>query len=184
LAVHKGRVVATGPKHRTSPFAGTRLKGRVVSVSHSGADVTRAQADDFFDFAPMGDPDLVSEPVPPPPPTPTPTPLPSTTPVPTASPTPAPTTTPLPNLVISAASSTSVTVTNVGTAAAGAFTVTVSRRGSTPVQLTVRGLEPGASATRTFPCLSQPRTATADSFDAVVESDEGDNAREFTSTCV
>ena len=86
---------------------------------------------------------------------------------------------PLPDLVITSLGRSSFTVTNVGTAPAGPFVVSVTFIGT----FTFSGLAPGQSATRTWSTLC-PRgrvlTAVADRGQAVAESNEGNNARSFT----
>ena len=86
---------------------------------------------------------------------------------------------PLPDLVITSLGRSSFTVTNVGTAPAGPFVVSVTFIGT----FTFSGLAPGQSATRTWSTLC-PRgrvlTAIADRGQAVAESNEGNNARSFT----
>ena len=86
---------------------------------------------------------------------------------------------PLPDLVVTSLGRSSFTVTNVGTAPAGPFVVSVTFIGT----FTFSGLAPGQSATRTWSTLC-PRgrvlTAIADRGQAVAESNEGNNARSFT----
>lgn len=86
---------------------------------------------------------------------------------------------PLPDLVITALSERSFTVSNLGSAPAGAFVVSVTLVGT----FTFAGLAPGQSATRTWsPCRRGTITAIADRGGAVEESDES-NTRSIVSTC-
>jgi hypothetical protein len=80
-----------------------------------------------------------------------------------------------PDLVISALTRTSFTVTNQGTAPAGGFYVSLSNSDN-PYQFN-NGLAAGASASQAFNCLDLPRTATADKGQDVAESDETNNTR-------
>jgi hypothetical protein len=81
----------------------------------------------------------------------------------------------LPDLVISSLTPSSVTVSNVGNAPAGAFAVTVDVPGGT---FTFSGLAAGASQTRTWStCVEGQITAVADSGGQVAESNEGNNSR-------
>ena len=77
---------------------------------------------------------------------------------------------PRPDLVV-AVTGTSFTISNVGNAPAGAFVVNVQGLGP----FTFGGLAAGASATRTVTCASVQRLVTADSGNAVTESNEGNN---------
>lgn len=87
---------------------------------------------------------------------------------------------PLPDLVITALGRSSFTVTNVGSAPAGPFVVTVSQIGT----FTFSGLAPGQSATRTWSvCRTGTLIAVADARRTVAESNENNNTRSFTSTC-
>lgn len=109
--------------------------------------------------------------------TPDPTP---TTPDPVPTPDPGPQPAGRPDLVITALTPNDVTVKNIGTAPAGAFTVTVV--GFTPVRFP-GGLAGGASETKAYPhgpdCGGVYR-ATADSLSEVAESNEANNT--FTTT--
>ena len=88
---------------------------------------------------------------------------------------------PLPNLVITALTATSVTVANVGNAPAGAFVVSITNAGP----FTFGGLAPGQSQTRTWtPCRAGAIRAVADSGGMVAESNEADNERSFTASCL
>lgn len=88
----------------------------------------------------------------------------------------------LPDLVVTALSSTSVTVRNQGAASAGPFVVRI--QGAQTQHLSFGSLGPGESATRTFAglCAGPGATivATADVFGTVSESDEGNNTRSAT----
>jgi RNA polymerase sigma factor (sigma-70 family) len=87
---------------------------------------------------------------------------------------------PLPDLVISSLTIRSFTVTNIGTAPADAFVVSVTLVGV----FTFAGLAPGESATRTWsPCRRGTITAVADRGNRVEESDETNNVRSIVSTC-
>jgi HYR domain len=76
-----------------------------------------------------------------------------------------------PDLVVSAVSGTSFTITNRGTAAAGTFVVTVQGA----VTFTIRGLAAGASVSRAVSCRSVQRTVTLDAQNQVAESNEANN---------
>jgi len=78
---------------------------------------------------------------------------------------------PQPDLAVTAVTGTSYTITNLGNAAAGVFTVAVQGAGV----VTFAGLAPGATATRTLPCASIPRQIAVDPANAVAESDEANN---------
>jgi hypothetical protein len=78
---------------------------------------------------------------------------------------------PQPDLAVTAVTGTSYTITNLGNAPAGVFTVAVQGAGP----LTFAGLAPGASVTRAVPCASIPRQVTVDPPNAVAESDETNN---------
>lgn len=81
----------------------------------------------------------------------------------------------LPDLVIASLGPNSVTVSNVGTAPAGPFTVSVDVPGGS---FAFSGLAPGASQTRTWStCAEGQLTAVADSGGQVTESNEGNNSR-------
>ena len=113
----------------------------------------------------------------PPPPTTTAPPPTTTAPPPTTTaPPPTTTTAPaLPDLVVSRLSTTSFTVSNVGTAPAGAFEVTVTGAGA----FTIENLDPGDSRTVRFgsPCRTlRSVTAVADSRNQVAESNERNNS--------
>jgi len=87
---------------------------------------------------------------------------------------------PLPDLVVSALTETSFTVTNTGTAAAGPFVVSVTLVGT----FTISGLARGQSATRTWSaCRRGTLSAIADRGRAVAESNEDNNARSLVSDC-
>jgi hypothetical protein len=87
---------------------------------------------------------------------------------------------PLPDLVVSALTETSFTVTNAGAAPAGAFVVSVTLIGT----FTFAGLPPGQSATRTWSaCRRGTLTAIADRGAAVAESNEDNNSRSLVSDC-
>jgi RNA polymerase sigma-70 factor (ECF subfamily) len=77
----------------------------------------------------------------------------------------------LPDLVVSAATETSITVANAGNAASGPFEVAVE--GAAP--LGFAGLAPGARETRTIPSACAPRTATVDPAGRVRERNEANN---------
>lgn len=78
---------------------------------------------------------------------------------------------PQPDLVVSAVSGTSFTITNRGNAAAGVFLVTVQGVGT----FTIRGLAAGASTTRTVTCASIQRLITIDPQNQITESNEANN---------
>jgi subtilase family serine protease len=86
---------------------------------------------------------------------------------------------PLPDLVVSSLTGTSVTVTNVGGGAAGAFVIRVVPGGT----FTVGGLAPGGSTTRTFSCVEGAISAVADSGAQVAEASEGNNTASITNIC-
>jgi RNA polymerase sigma-70 factor (ECF subfamily) len=87
---------------------------------------------------------------------------------------------PLADLVISALTGTSFTVTNIGSAAAGKFVVDVTPIGS----FSFAGLKAGESVTRTFTtCTVGTLTAVADSSRRVAESNEDNNSRSLVSNC-
>jgi RNA polymerase sigma factor (sigma-70 family) len=87
---------------------------------------------------------------------------------------------PLPDLVVSALSRTGFSVTNIGTAAAGPFVVSVTLIGT----FTIPGLAPGQTVTRTWSiCRTGTITAIADRGAAVAESDERNNTRSIVNTC-
>jgi hypothetical protein len=116
------------------------------------------------------------------PPVPTPTPAPTATPTPGATPTPTPTG--RPDLVITAFSTTQVTVRNQGQRPAGAFSVGVQDFPSQPVN----GLAAGQGATVTYgnSCNHDPRfiTATADVSGQVTESNESNNTMTLDTACI
>jgi hypothetical protein len=87
----------------------------------------------------------------------------------------------LPDLIVSDLTAGTVTVSNVGTAAAGAFVVSIAGGPS----FTFGGLAAGASATRTFAstCAAGTITATVDPDGQVAESSEGNNSRSATIVC-
>ena len=74
------------------------------------------------------------------------------------------------------------TVKNQGAAAAGSFSVSVS---GFPT-IAFSGLAAGASAKRTYDpgCTNGPREARADSLGQVAESDENNNTRSDSTTCI
>ena len=78
---------------------------------------------------------------------------------------------PQPDLVVSAVTGTSFTITNRGNAAAGVFVVTVQGVGT----FTFGGLAAGASVTRTVSCASIQRLVTIDPQNQVAESNETNN---------
>jgi hypothetical protein len=78
---------------------------------------------------------------------------------------------PQPDLVMSSVTGTRFTITNRGTAAAGAFAVTVQGVGT----FTFSGLAAGASVTRTLSCASIQRQVTIDPQNQVAESNEANN---------
>jgi subtilase family serine protease len=87
---------------------------------------------------------------------------------------------PLPDLVISALTETSFSVTNSGVAAAGPFVVTVALIGT----FSFTGLAPGQSATRTWSvCRRGTLTGVADRGATVAESNEANNTRSLVSDC-
>jgi subtilase family serine protease len=87
---------------------------------------------------------------------------------------------PQPDLVVSALTPTTFAVTNVGTAPAGPFAVSVTLVGT----YTFAGLAVGQSATRAWaPCRSGTITAIADRGAAVDESDERNNTRSLVARC-
>ncbi len=80
----------------------------------------------------------------------------------------------LPDLVISNLTSSTVVVTNTGTAPAGAFVLSVNVPGGS---FSIPGLAPGASATRSWStCAVGMITAVADASGQVAESNEGNNS--------
>jgi RNA polymerase sigma factor (sigma-70 family) len=85
----------------------------------------------------------------------------------------------LPDLVAVLANA-SVTVKNVGEAAAGSSIVLVQGVGS----FTIPALGPGQSATRTYACKSGTIVAIADETKQVAESDEGNNTVTRAVTCL
>lgn len=87
---------------------------------------------------------------------------------------------PVPDLIVSDLGATSVTVANVGDAAAGPFVVSVPGIGT----FTISGLAPGGSATRSWStCAEGQISATVDASSQVAESNEGNNSRSTTSIC-
>ena len=87
---------------------------------------------------------------------------------------------PLPDLVITALTETSFTVTNTGTAAAGPFVVSVTLIGT----FSFAGLAPHESATRTWSaCRRGTLNAVADRGRTVTESNEANNTRSLVSDC-
>ena len=94
---------------------------------------------------------------------------------------------PKPDLVISAMDWNETdqyffTVKNEGLGAAGPFTVSVSGEASRPID----GLAPGASQTVTFRtgCWNITWLATADALAQVAETNETNNTRSFSGTCI
>jgi hypothetical protein len=82
-----------------------------------------------------------------------------------------------PDLAITAFDGSSITVTNQGKGPAGGFTITVSPGGTT---IAAGGLAAGASATYSWtPTACVQYTATADSSNAVTESNEGNNTAQW-----
>jgi hypothetical protein len=87
---------------------------------------------------------------------------------------------PLPNLVVAQLTETGFTVSNVGTAPAGPFVVSVTLIGT----FSFSGLAPGQSATRVWSaCRIGTLTAVADRGRTVAEWDEDDNVRSLVSDC-
>lgn len=87
---------------------------------------------------------------------------------------------PLPDLVVSQLTTSSVTVTNVGTAPAGPSVLSVTLIGTFSIQ----ALQPGQSTTRGWSvCRAGTLTAIADRGRAVAESDEANNSASLVSTC-
>jgi RNA polymerase sigma factor (sigma-70 family) len=87
---------------------------------------------------------------------------------------------PLPDLVIAELTPSSVRVANVGKAAAGPFTVTVT--GADTFSFT--RLDTGKSAARSWPqCVRGTITATADPTSQVAESREQNNTRSIKTSC-
>lgn len=97
----------------------------------------------------------------------------SSTPSPSESPSASPTGAPAPDLVVTELTATGVTVTNVGSAPAGRFVVSIGGAAF----IVEDGLEPGASTSFEFKCRQGSITAVADSTARVEESDETNNAR-------
>jgi hypothetical protein len=102
-------------------------------------------------------------------------------------PQPDPQPTPKPDLVITElgwneTSQWYFTVKNQGAAAAGAFSVEVTGEGT----FSIPGLEPGASATRTFQTICKNKTyeAIADPLSQLAESDETNNRRTYENICI
>lgn len=77
------------------------------------------------------------------------------------------------DLVISSLTQTLVVVQNVGADPAGRFVVSVGGQAF----IVEGGLDPGQTATFTYPCRVGPLTGVADSTQRVEESDEANNAR-------
>lgn len=92
--------------------------------------------------------------------------------------------TPAPDLVVSALSDGSITVTNQGTAAAPITSATVTKASSPLRMVTIGPLASGASDTQSFPpfpcTVGAQLRGTADSSSVVAESDETNNIRTFT----
>jgi hypothetical protein len=87
---------------------------------------------------------------------------------------------PLPDLVVTALTETSFTVTNTGTAAAGPFVVSVTLIGT----FSIPGLAAGQSVTRVWSaCRRGTLTAIADRGRTVAESNEDNNTRALVSDC-
>jgi CARDB len=86
----------------------------------------------------------------------------------------------LPDLVVSELTKSSVTVTNVGNATAGASVVSVTLIGT----FSIPTLGPGESAKRVWSvCRSGTLSAVADRGKAVAESNEDNNVASLVSTC-
>ncbi len=205
LTVRNGRTAVVGGG--SSPLAGLDVGDqRVVAVSHTGAQYTRAQAGELIDGEPLDeeqiDPDRPdadadadthgpadgdrephtnSERVPDADADADRDPTATATATATASPTATPV--PKPNLVVEQASGTVALIRNVGTVAAGPFRVSVSRPRGVPDTEDVPGLAAGQAKRVTYTCAAGQRTVLADSQQTVDESSESDNALTFQSVC-
>jgi hypothetical protein len=155
IAARNDKVDANG-----FPLDGVKIgAAQILAVSHTGADYSRAEADEFIDETDpaTGPPD---------------------------EPAPDPTPTPQPNLVIEEATGTQAVILNAGDAPAGPFTATLTQEGGPPLTFRIDGLAPGARTTITYECRRlEERTLTVDASNEVAESDETDNERQFSSTC-
>ena len=88
--------------------------------------------------------------------------------------------TPLPDLYVSSFAKNTITVTNGGTAPAGAAILTITLVGT----FTVPKLQPGASMTFSWStCRSGTYSAIVDRTNAVAESDETNNQASRVNTC-
>jgi hypothetical protein len=146
---------------------GARLRGRLAMENGDPARLTSRLS--TIKVKPPPPP-----PAPPPPPPPTPEPPP---------PPPPPPTTGAADLVITALAINEVTVKNQGTAAAGAFTVSVPGGGI----VRIAGLAAGASVTSAYTtgnCNLSDYRATVDPGNAVTESDETNNVSGLTVTLI
>ena len=162
IAARNGRVDAGG-----FPLDGAKIgEAQIFGVSHTGADYSRAQADEFIDEAdPTTGPPADEEPRP--------------------MPTPQPEPTPQPNLVIEAATGAEAVILNNGDAPAGPFTATLTQEGGPLLTFRIDdGLAPGARTAITYQCRRlEERTLTVDASDSVAESNETDNQQQFSSAC-
>lgn len=77
------------------------------------------------------------------------------------------------------------TVKNIGTANAGAFYIKIKRGAVVETEFSTTGLAAGASRTyrRQMPICEFTRTIIVDSRFQIVESNENNNSRTFTSFC-
>ena len=84
---------------------------------------------------------------------------------------------PPPDLVVSELTASTITVSNQGGSAAGAFKAKIVDSQSNAITLSFAGLAAGATATQPYDCatLLRQRTATVDSDAQVTESDETNN---------
>jgi hypothetical protein len=152
-----------GPPVERVDTGGAKLSGRLSLANGDKARVRWRISTITVDPPPPLPPPDVAPPPPPPPP-------------PDVAPPPAPPPA-KPDLVISAFDGSSITVKNQGKGPAGAFTITVSPGGTT---IAAGGLAAGASATYSWtPTACVQYTATADSSDAVAESDESNNTAQW-----
>ena len=103
------------------------------------------------------------------------------TPMPTPTPTPTPTPNNMPDLVITAFDTSSITVKNQGSGAAGPFSISAT---SYP-PMTSAGLAPGASQTFSsgHGCTFGPHHAVVDALDQVMESNENNNTADIDVIC-
>jgi hypothetical protein len=148
-----------GPPEERVSTGGAKLKGR---LSLDNGDRARAR----WRISTI----TVDPPPPPPPPDVAPPPPPP----PDNAPPPPP---PKPDLAITAFDGSSVTVKNQGAGAAGAFNIAITPGGTT---IRADGLAAGASATYNWtPSACVQYTATADSSDAVAESNESNNTAQW-----